>query len=96
MYIYYRGNSSLIFLSGHSAGGYLASMVGLDKKWLAQYNVDANNIAGIIPFSGHTITTHFTVREERGIDGKKPIIDELAPLYHVRKDASPILLDNWY
>jgi len=87
----YGGDSSLVFLSGHSAGGYLASMVGLDKKWLAQYNIDANRIAGLIPFSGHAIT-HFTVREERGIDGKQPIIDVLAPLYHVRKDAPPILL----
>lgn len=87
----FGGDSSLIFLSGHSAGGYLVSMVGLDKKWLSQYNIDANRIAGLIPFSGHTIT-HFTVREERGIDGKQPVIDELAPLYHVRKDAPPVLL----
>jgi len=87
----YGGDPSLLFLSGHSAGGYLASMVGLDKKWLAKHSVDANKIAGLIPFSGHTIT-HFTVREERGINGKQPIIDDLAPLYHVRKDAPPILL----
>ncbi|MCB0497755.1 MAG: alpha/beta hydrolase [Cyclobacteriaceae bacterium] len=87
----YGGDSSLIFLSGHSAGGYLVSMVGLDKKWLAKNNIDANRIAGLIPFSGHTIT-HFTVREERGIPGTQPIVDELAPLYHVRKDAPPLLL----
>ncbi|MGL1889719.1 MAG: alpha/beta hydrolase, partial [Reichenbachiella sp.] len=87
----FGGDSSLIFISGHSAGGYLASMVGLDKKWLAQHNIDANRIAGLIPFSGHTIT-HFTVREERGIEGTQPIVDELAPLYHVRKDAPPLLL----
>ena len=36
------GDSSLIFISGHSAGGYLASMVGLDKSWLAKYGSDAN------------------------------------------------------
>lgn len=87
----YGGDSSLIFLSGHSAGGYLASMVGLDKKWLSKYNIDANRIAGLIPFSGHTIT-HMTVREEHGIDGKQPIIDNLAPLFHVRADAPPLLL----
>lgn len=85
------GDSSLIFISGHSAGGYLASMVGLDKSWLNVHNIDANRIAGLIPFSGHTIT-HFTVREERGIPGTQPIIDNLAPLYHVRPDASPLLL----
>lgn len=87
----YGGDPSLIFISGHSAGGYLASMVGYDKKYLARHDIDANEIAGLIPFSGHTIT-HFTVREERGIDGKQPIIDDLAPLYHVRADAPPTLL----
>ena len=87
----FGGDASLIFISGHSAGGYLTSMVGLDKKYLDKYQIDANNIAGLIPFSGHTIT-HFTVREERGIEGTQPIIDELAPLYHVRGDASPLLL----
>ncbi|WP_321539027.1 alpha/beta hydrolase [Flavobacterium piscinae] len=85
------GDARSIFVSGHSAGGYLAAMVGLDKRWLATFNIDANKIAGIIPFSGHTIT-HFTIREERGIDGKKPIVDDLAPLYHVRADAPPLLL----
>lgn len=87
----FGGSPDRIFVSGHSAGGYLASMVGLDKKYLASHNIDADRIAGLIPFSGHTIT-HFTVRKERGIDGKQPIVDELAPLFHVRKDAPPILL----
>jgi acetyl esterase/lipase len=87
----YGGDEDLIFVSGHSAGGYLASMIGLDKKWLAVHTIDANTIAGLIPFSGHTIT-HFTVREERGIPGTQPVIDDLAPLYHVRADAPPMLL----
>ncbi len=87
----YGGNPNLIFVSGHSAGGYLTSMIGLDKKWLAKFNIDADNIAGLIPFSGHAIT-HFTVREERGIPGEQPIIDDLAPLYYVRKDSPPLVL----
>lgn len=87
----YGGDPNSIFISGHSAGGYLASMIGLDKRWLKDYNVDADTIAGLIPFSGHAIT-HFTVREERGIPGTQPVIDELAPLYHVRPDAPPMLL----
>ncbi len=87
----YGGSPQRIFVSGHSAGGYLTSMVGLDKRWLAAHKIDADQIAGLIPFSGHTIT-HFTVRAERGIDGKQPIIDDMAPLYHVRKDAPPLLL----
>lgn len=87
----YGGDTSLIFVSGYSAGGYLTKMIGLDKKWLAYHNIDADKIAGLISLSGQAIT-HFTVREERGIPGTQPIIDELAPLYHVRKNAPPLVL----
>lgn len=87
----YGGNTNLIFLSGHSAGGYLDMMITLDKKYLKKYNIDANNIAGIIPFSGQAIT-HFTVRKEQGIKETQPTIDQYAPLYHVRADAPAMLL----
>jgi acetyl esterase/lipase len=87
----YGGSTNRIFVSGHSAGGYLTSMIGLDKRWLAVHQIDANKIAGLIPYSGHTIT-HFTIRSERGIPGHQPVVDEMAPLYHVRKDAPPLLL----
>ena len=87
----YGGDPNLIFVSGHSAGGYLTLMIGLDKKWLNVYNIDANNIAGLIPFSGQTIT-HFTIRKENGIKTTQPIIDKYAPLYFVRADAPPMLL----
>lgn len=87
----YGGSPKRVFVSGHSAGGYLTSMVGLDKRWLAKHAIDANELAGLIPYSGHTIT-HFTVRKERGIDGKQPIVDDMAPLFHVRADAPPLVL----
>jgi len=87
----YGGSAKRVFVSGHSAGGYLTSMVGLDKRWLKSHGADPDQLAGLIPYSGHTIT-HFTVRAERGIDGKRPIIDEMAPLFHVRKDSPPLLL----
>lgn len=87
----YNGNPKKVFLTGHSAGGYLANMVGLDKSYLQKHDIDANNIAGLIPLSGHAIT-HFTIRREMGIEGKQPIIDKYAPLFHVRKDAPPMLL----
>ncbi|MFC1817364.1 alpha/beta hydrolase, partial [Thermodesulfobacteriota bacterium] len=87
----YGGNPDRIFISGHSAGGYLTSMVGLDKSWLAQHNIDADRIAGLIPVSGHTIT-HYIIREERNIPSEQPIIDEFAPLFHVRPNAPPLIL----
>ena len=87
----YGGDSTLIFISGHSAGGYLSLMVGLDKKWLNTYDINANRIAGLIPLSGQAIT-HFTIRKEKGIAETQPMIDEFAPTYHVRADAPPLLL----
>jgi acetyl esterase/lipase len=87
----FGGDPAKIVVSGHSAGGYLASMVGLDKKWLAKYDIDANKIAMLVPFSGHCIT-HMTIRIERGIPDTQPVVDEFAPLYHVRADAPPLIL----
>ncbi len=87
----YGGDTNRIFLSGHSAGGYLASLVTLDRRWLAVHGVDPDRLAGLVPFSGQSIT-HFAIREERGMPRTRPLIDDLAPVYHVRKDAPPILL----
>ena len=87
----YGGDTNRIFLSGHSAGGYLASLVTLDRRWLAVHSVDPDRLAGLVPFSGQSIT-HFAIREERGMARTRPLIDDLAPVYHVRKDAPPILL----
>jgi acetyl esterase/lipase len=87
----YGGSDKLIFVSGHSAGGYLGTMITLDKQYLTKYKIDANNIAGLIPFSGQAIT-HFTVRQEMGIKDIQPTIDKYAPLFHVRADAPPMLL----
>lgn len=85
------GSKNKIFLSGHSAGGYLSSMLGLDKHFLDKYNIDADKIAGLIPLSGHTIT-HMTVREEQGVGPLKPTVDKWAPLFHVRNDAPPYII----
>lgn len=87
----YGGSKDEIVVSGHSAGGYLAAMIGMDKSYLNDYDIDADQIAALVPFSGHTIT-HFTIRSEQGIPGTQPIIDRFAPLYHVRDDAPPLFL----
>jgi acetyl esterase/lipase len=87
----YGGDASQIFLSGHSAGGYLAMMTGLDKQYLAAHDIEADSIAGLIPLSGQTIT-HFSIRQEYGMKDTHPLVDRYAPLYHVRRDAPPLLL----
>lgn len=87
----FGGDPDRIVVSGHSAGAYLGLLCGLDRRWLARHGVEADRIAGLAPLSPQVIT-HFTIRAARGIPEKQPVIDDLAPLFHVRKDAPPILL----
>jgi acetyl esterase/lipase len=87
----YGGDPKKIIVSGHSAGGYLTCMIGLDKTYLAAYGIDANSIEKLVPFSGQMIT-HFVIRQERGIPDTQPVVDEFAPLFHVRSDAPPLYL----
>lgn len=87
----FGGDPKKIFVAGHSAGGYLTSMIGLDKKWLGKYNIDPDSIAGLIPYSGQVLT-HFAVREQRGISPLQPYIDEYAPMFFARKDCPPYII----
>jgi acetyl esterase/lipase len=87
----FGGHPDKIILIGASAGGYLASLITLDKRWLAPYGIDPDALQALISLSGQAIT-HFTVRKERGIPEHCALVDDLAPLYHVRAGAPPILL----
>ena len=85
------GDPDKIFVAGHSAGGYLTDMIVLDKHWLEAYGIDADRIAGAFPYSAQKIT-HFNVRKEMGIGPLQAVIDETAPLFHVRKLPMPMLV----
>lgn len=87
------GDPGKVFIGGLSAGGYLAAMVGMDERWLEKHGRSHRELAGIISVSGQA-TTHFNVKKWLGDTGPRyrPIIDENAPLYHVRNDVPPVCL----
>lgn len=87
----YGGSPRRVFVTGHSAGGYLTLMVGLDKSYLQEYVVDADSIAAYLPISGQTVT-HFTIRKERSLPEGIPVIDQYAPCNKARKDTPPFVL----
>ena len=94
----YGGDPNRVFISGSSAGSYLAAIITMDKSWLEARGVNVDRIAGLIPVSGHMIT-HFTVRKEKGISASCGLSDKYAPLFHVRKTPFPIFIqcgDNDY
>ncbi len=87
----YGGSPSRIYVSGHSAGGYLTMMLGFNREYLARYGADADAIAALLPLSGQAIS-HFAYRDMNGMGALQPLVDEYAPLYWVRNDCPPTLL----
>lgn len=78
------GKCEGIYIGGSSAGGYISMMLCFDDKYLSPYNLPAGTIKGYIHDAGQP-TTHFNVLRERGIDSRRVIIDEAAPIYHIGK-----------
>ncbi|MBO5071132.1 MAG: alpha/beta hydrolase [Roseburia sp.] len=76
------GGSGKLFVGGSSAGAYITAMLAFDPKYLDAYNIKTTDIAGYIINSAQ-MTTHFNVLRERGIDTRRIIVDEAAPVYHI-------------
>ena len=74
-----------IFIGGSSAGGYLTQMLCFDKKYLAMHKINADEVSGYVMDAGQP-TTHFNVLKERGIDTRRVVVDEAAPLFHITRD----------
>lgn len=87
----YGGDPTQVYVGGHSAGGYLTSMVGLAKEYLNAEGIDPGQIKAYYPVSGQAIT-HFQIRTERNQPTDIPLIDQYAPLAHVSKEASPFFI----
>lgn len=79
-----------LFVGGYSAGCYLAMMLLLDKHWLAPYGIDPDGFAGFLLLSGQP-TKHYEVLSRMGEDARKIVVDETAPLFHVRSSGPPLL-----
>ena len=41
----YGGDPKKVFVSGHSAGAYLATMIAMDPKWLAEHQLSNQSLA---------------------------------------------------
>mgnify|MGYP000134264239 CR=1 FL=1 len=86
----YGGDTSKIFLSGHSAGGYLSMMLTMDEAWLLKYHIPNSSIKACIPLSPQIIT-HFTIRAENNIKDIQPVINEYAPINFIKSNTPPII-----
>lgn len=71
-----------IWIGGSSAGGYLSMMLCFDSSLLAAHRLKPTDFRGFFHDAGQP-TAHFRVLRERGIDSRRIIVDESAPLYHI-------------
>lgn len=86
------GNCRRIFVGGSSAGGYLSMMLCFDRRWYDACGEFPVPVAGYVHDAGQP-TCHFNVLRERGIDTRRVIVDDSAPLYHIGNlpDYPPML-----
>jgi acetyl esterase/lipase len=82
----YGGDTSRFYVSGHSSGGHLVSLLALDDQYLKSYNLDPSAIKGVISISGVYNVDHllmFTAKGERR---------DASPLHHVHRDSPRFLI----
>ncbi len=85
------GKCDKIFVGGSSAGGYISMMLCFDERYLIACDLKPTDIAGYFHNAGQP-TAHYNVLRERGIDTRRVIVDESAPLWHVSaKNYSPMI-----
>lgn len=94
----YNIDATKIFVGGHSAGAYLTTMLALAPQFLTKNNINPHQLAGYISLSGQ-MTTHFTVRKERGLSDWPVVVDDAAPSFYVSPTPPAILFligdDDW-
>lgn len=87
------GHAEKICVGGSSAGGYISMMLCFDKRYLGKHGISPSQIDAYIHDAGQP-TMHFNVLRERGVDTRRVIVDETAPLYFIGADEQypPMLI----
>ena len=76
------GKCNKMFVGGSSAGGYLSMMLCFDGRYLDKVGMKPTDISAYIHDAGQP-TSHFRVLKERGVDSRRLIVDETAPMFFV-------------
>lgn len=89
----YGGDSSRLFLMGHSAGAYNAVMLGVDRRWLAAVDMaPQRDLRGVIGLAGPYDFLPLQSAELKSIFGPPEGRADTQPIQHVDGRAPPMLL----
>jgi len=93
-------NSNCIIAAGHSAGGHLVSLMALNPVYLKAYQLDANQLAAVVSFSGvydlndasGEVSDRIKKLYKKVFSSQPEQLKSASPLTHVRADAPPFLI----
>jgi acetyl esterase/lipase len=88
----YGGDPKRITLAGHSAGGYIAAMLALDRRFLTAAGVDPKTVRAAALLAAPLDFYPFTEVRGRDALGQWPRPAETQPISFARADAPPLLL----
>jgi acetyl esterase/lipase len=97
----YGGRGDRIFLSGHSAGGHLVSLVLFDRGYLEKAGFDPDALAGVVPLSGiFDLTRPIDDTPEGGFarfvyppfGEDREGLEAASPIRHLRATRVPLLV----
>ncbi len=89
----YGGRPDQVFVSGHSAGGHLVSLLATDAEYLKEVGLDRSAIRGVIPISGVYDVAGFDLRLFTSVFGTDPEERRKAsPLCRVGEHEPPFLI----
>jgi acetyl esterase/lipase len=88
----YGGRADEIFVSGHSAGGHLISLLATDESYLKAQGLSLKAIRGAIPLCG-VFRIDAAVRMYDSMFGGDPIVrGQASPICHACSEAPPFLI----
>lgn len=86
------GNPNELFISGHSAGGYLAALLALDPTYLEARGLSPAALTGSMPISGFFYVDEVAPDRPEHVWGEdESVWKEASPSRYVRADAPPLL-----
>ena len=88
----FGGDPHRIVLAGHSAGGYIAMMLALNRRYLIAARADPSAIRGIVGLAGAYNFYPFTSARAVAAMGNAPNPRETQPINFARRDAPPMWL----
>lgn len=68
----YGGDPAKLFLSGHSAGGYLAVQLALDSRYLAGHDIALTDLTGVIAISPFLYVEEVAPQRPKVVWGEDP------------------------